>query len=100
MCHIPVCIYIIGINYRCVLPFAHTDSAYSTCKCYSYPIVVIINPIVFRGGSRKFQNGGGGGPGAVEFLVLRFAMISAPSHIHYVFVRKVVNNIHILNTAC
>ena len=36
----------------------------------------------------------GGGPGAVEVY------FDAPSHIPYVFVRRVVNNIQIVNTTC
>ena len=37
---------------------------------------------------------GGGGPGALEVC------FDAASHIPYVFVRRVVNNIHIVNTEC
>ena len=35
--------------------------------------------IVFSGGSRNFKTGGGGGPGAVEFLGLGFVLM--PLHI-------------------
>ena len=45
---------------------------------------------------QKFQNGEGGGPGAVEFL-RSGVCFDATSHIPYVFVARVVNKIHNVN---
>ena len=52
-----------------------------------------------RGGSRNFKTGGRG-PGAVEFLGLGFVLM--PLHIYpiYVFVVRIMNNIHIVNIVC
>ena len=38
---------------------------------------------IIRGGSRNFKTGGGRGPGAVEFLDLRFALM--PLHTYPIF---------------
>ena len=48
---------------------------------------------MYRDGSRNFKTGGRG-PGAVEFLGLVFVLIP------YVFIVRVVNNIHIVNIVC
>ena len=42
----------------------------------------------------KILKRGGGSPGVVEVC------FDVPSHLPYVFVRRIVNNIHIVNTAC
>ena len=49
-----------------------------------------------QGRIQEFQNRGGGGGRILRSKVC----FDAPSHIPYVFVRRVVNNIHIVNTAC
>ena len=51
-----------------------------------------------QGRIQEFQNGEGG---SRRGRILRSKVcFDAPSHIPYVFVRIVVNNIHIVNTAC
>ena len=52
---------------------------------------------VYQWRIQEFQNGGAGCPGAVEFLDLGVCF-DAPSHIPYVFVARVVNKIHNINT--
>ena len=49
-------------------------------------------------GISKRGVGGGGGAGAVEFLGLGFVLFDAPSHRPYVFVARVVNKIHNVNS--
>ena len=71
-----------------------------TARLSSTSLLVIWNyctvVIQYRGRSRIFKKGGGGG--AVEFLDLSFALMLL--HTYPVFVRRVVNNIQIVNTAC
>ena len=51
-----------------------------------------------QGRIHEFQNGGGVNCGG---RILRSKVcFDAPSHIPYVFVIRIVNNIHIVKTAC
>ena len=49
---------------------------------------------------QEFQNGGGGARSRRGRILRSKVCFDASLHIPYVFVRRVVNNIHILNTAC
>ena len=67
-----------------------------------YAALLHVHVTVNRGGSRTFKTGGvrGGGGRPRRGRTLRSKVcFDAPSHIPYVFVRRVVNNIHFVNTA-
>ena len=68
-----------------------TDSL-SSVKCAANFVFEVVDPGISKPGGR--------GPGAVEFLGLGFVLM--PLHIYpiYVFVVRIMNNIHIVNIVC